>query len=161
MTLIKLDWSESAVKGIYALVIGFAKKVVVSTRSLGDVAFTPGIWVYVGSALGTGSTGLHHRIKRHFSSTKKLHWHIDFLVDKTGPPMEVIWARTERAMECQVVQALKQRPDFEIGPSGFGSSDCAATCGSHVLRYSGTGEIGTVLSSLFAMLGMKPFLGIP
>ncbi|MFW9944502.1 MAG: DUF123 domain-containing protein [Candidatus Sifarchaeia archaeon] len=148
-------------KGIYALVISFPKQVVVSTRTLGDVDFTPGIWVYVGSALGTGSTRLDHRIKRHFSSTKKLHWHIDFLLDKTGPPMEVIWARTKRAMECQVAQALIQRPEFEIGPSGFGSSDCAAACGSHVLRYSGTGEIKTVLSSLFVELRMKPNSGIP
>lgn len=147
-------------KGVYALIISAPKQVVVTIRTLGGVDFSPGIWVYVGSALGTGSTRLDHRIKRHFSSTKTVHWHIDFLLDRTGPPVEVIWARTERAMECQVAQALKQRADFEIGPSGFGSSDCVSACGSHVFRYSGDGEIDSVLSSLFLELGMKPDSGI-
>jgi len=149
------------VKGVYALIINVPKQVVVTAGTLGDVAFTPGIWVYVGSALGTGSTRLDHRIKRHFSSAKTLHWHIDFLLDRTGPPADVIWARTERAMECQVSQALKQRADFEIGPRGCGSSDCVVACGSHVFRFSGDGEIESVLSSLFLELGLKPYSGSP
>ncbi len=148
-------------KGIYALVISVPRQALVTAGTLGDVAFTPGIWVYVGSALGTGSTRLDHRIRRHFSSTKTLHWHIDFLLDTIGPPVDVIWAKTERAMECQVAQILRQHVDFEIGPSGFGSSDCAAACGSHLFRFSGDSEIETVLSSLFLELGMKPYSGIP
>ncbi|MFX1603918.1 MAG: DUF123 domain-containing protein [Promethearchaeota archaeon] len=138
-----------------------SKQVVVKTRTLGDSAFARGIWVYVGSALGTGSTRLDHRIKRHFSSAKKLHWHIDFLLERTGPPTGVIWATTDRAMECQVAQALKQHADFQTGPSGFGSSDCIAACGSHVFRFAGDGEYGSVLSSLFLQLGLKPHSGIP
>jgi Uri superfamily endonuclease len=149
------------VKGVYALIINTSKHVVVNAGALGDVGFVPGIWVYVGSALGTGSTRLDHRIRRHFSSTKTLHWHIDFLLDAAGPPADVIWAKTERAMECEIAKALMRHSDFEIGPRGFGSSDCCARCGSHVYRFSGDAEIGSVLSSLFLGLGMKPHFGIP
>ncbi|MHA2379002.1 MAG: GIY-YIG nuclease family protein [Candidatus Thorarchaeota archaeon] len=147
-------------KGVYALIINASKYVVVNTRPLGDTEFVPGTWVYVGSALGTGSTRLDHRIKRHFSSAKTLHWHIDFLLDATGPPTDVIWVRTERAMECEIAEALKQHADFEIGPLGFGSSDCAARCGSHVFRFSGDGKIESVLSSLLLDMGLKPQSGL-
>jgi Uri superfamily endonuclease len=149
------------VKGVYALIINTSEHVVVNAGALGDVGFVPGIWVYIGSALGTGSTRLDHRIRRHFSSAKTLHWHIDFLLDRTGPPADVIWARAERDMETQVAQALKQHADFEIGPLGFGSSDCVAACGSHIFRYSADGEIRSVLSSLFLELGLKSFSGSP
>jgi len=149
------------VKGVYVLVINTSKHIVVNAGTLGDVRFVPGTWVYVGSALGTGSTRLDHRIRRHFSSGKTLHWHIDFLLDRTGPPSDVIWARTGRAMECKIAQSLKRHADFEIGPLGFGSSDCVAACGSHVFRFSGDGDIGRVLSSLFLELGLKPYSGRP
>ena len=148
-------------KGVYVLVINISKQILVDARALGDVRFVPGTWVYVGSALGTGSTRLDHRIGRHFSSEKTLHWHIDFLLDRAGPPSEVIWARTESAMECEIAQLLKQHEDFEIGPLGFGSSDCVAACGSHVFKFSGDGEIGRFLSSLFLELGLKPYSGSP
>jgi Uri superfamily endonuclease len=149
------------VKGVYALVIKARNQVIVSTGALGDVVFAPGTWVYTGSALGTGSTRLDHRIKRHFTSVKTLHWHIDFLLEKTGPPVDVIWARTERAMECKVAEALKRHADFEIGPRGFGASDCNARCGSHVFRFLGVGEIANVLSRIFLELEMRPDSGLP
>ncbi len=127
----------------------------------GNVDFAPGEWVYVGSALGTGSTALENRIRRHFSTEKTLHWHVDYLIEKVGLPVEVVWAETEREMECAVAEKLKLSKDFEIGPPGFGSSDCGGHCGSHIFMFSGNGNLTNVLSGLLRDLGLKPNSGVP
>ncbi len=111
--------------------------------------------------MGTGSTRLENRIRRHFSTEKTLHWHVDFLIDKVGPPVEVVWAETEREMECVVAEKLKLDKDFEIGPLGFGSSDCSGQCGSHIFMFSGFGDLIEILSGLLRSLGLRPNSGMP
>jgi Uri superfamily endonuclease len=44
--------------------------------------FAPGFYAYTGSAFGPG--GLRARIGRHLSSTPVIHWHIDYLQQKTA-----------------------------------------------------------------------------
>ncbi|MHA1950564.1 MAG: DUF123 domain-containing protein [Candidatus Thorarchaeota archaeon] len=57
-------------KGAYVLIIEISETVDIQIQSLGNVSFQPGSWIYVGSAMGAGSTNLENRIKRHFRSEK-------------------------------------------------------------------------------------------
>lgn len=152
---------NSTVKGVYCLVINIQQNAIVPMGTLGDVDFVPGEWVYVGSAMGIGSTRLESRIRRHFSTEKTLHWHVDFLIDKVGLPVGVVWAETEREIECEVAEKLKLEKDFEIGPIGFGSSDCRGCCGSHIFMFSGNGNVTDTLFGLLENLGLKPNSGLP
>ena len=84
--------------------------------------FPRGYYAYVGSAMG----GFKARISRHFKSNKKLHWHIDYLLEKasiTG----IILCQTNERVECTIAQALSYQ--FDSVP-GFGCSDCK--CRSHL-----------------------------
>ncbi|MFW9799114.1 MAG: DUF123 domain-containing protein, partial [Candidatus Thorarchaeota archaeon] len=152
---------NSTVKGVYCLIFRIHQETIVPFGSRGDVGFVPGDWVYVGSAMGTSSTRLENRISRHFSTEKKLHWHVDFLIEKVGLPVGVVWAEAEREMECMVAEKLRLDEDFEIGPRGFGSSDCSGHCGSHIFLFSGRGNLTDVLSGLLKNLGLKPNSELP
>ena len=142
-------------KGVYALVISIPDDIDVQIGALGKQRFEAGEWVYVGSAYGNGSTSLEHRIRRHFSLEKKLHWHIDLLLEVSGPPTHVIWSESERKKECEIASKLGQNSEFINGPKGFGSSDCKAKCGTHLFRHNGLRTEET-MQELFEGIGLEP-----
>jgi sugar fermentation stimulation protein A len=142
-------------KGVYALVIFIPADIDVQIGVLGQQRFEGGEWVYVGSAFGNGSTSLERRIRRHFSREKKLHWHIDLLLEVAGPPTHVIWSESKRKRECKIANKLGQHTDFIEGPKGFGSSDCKAKCGTHLFRHSGRNTWKT-MQHLFEEIGLEP-----
>jgi Uri superfamily endonuclease len=142
-------------KGVYALIISIFDEIDVRIGAIGSQKFKTGMWVYIGSAFGNGSTSLEHRIRRHFSQEKKLHWHIDMLLEVSGPPKQVIWSESERKTECEIANKLKQHPEFIDGPKGFGSSDCRANCGTHLFRHSGVRTV-EVIHELFEESGLEP-----
>ncbi|MHA2004256.1 MAG: GIY-YIG nuclease family protein [Candidatus Thorarchaeota archaeon] len=142
-------------KGVYVLVIAIPTNIDVQIGVLGAQRFEGGEWVYVGSAFGSGSTSLEHRISRHFSREKKLHWHIDLLLEVTGPPKHVIWSESEKKKECEVANKLGQHTEFSWGPKGFGSSDCKAKCGTHLFKHNGRNTQKT-MRQLFEVLGLEP-----
>ena len=47
--------------------------------ALGVFDFPPGWYVYIGSAFGPG--GITARVTRHARAAKRLHWHIDYLLE--------------------------------------------------------------------------------
>lgn len=101
----------------------------VRVGALGPQEFAPGLYVYVGSALG----GIEQRIARHTSRKKKMHWHIDFLLSK-GQLLSTIAVPAERKqVECAVVRALAQIEGVTAPVPRFGSSDCG--CHSHLLYF--------------------------
>ncbi|ADI32135.1 GIY-YIG nuclease family protein [Staphylothermus hellenicus] len=65
-------------KGYYVLFIKVGKTCRITTRSGRIFNIKPGIYIYLGSALGKG--GLYSRIMRHLGKRKKLFWHIDYLL---------------------------------------------------------------------------------
>ncbi|MGY5853264.1 MAG: GIY-YIG nuclease family protein [Candidatus Thorarchaeota archaeon] len=143
-------------KGVYALVINLPNHFHGQVGALGSVTLTPGCWVYLGSARGTTSTSLEHRIRRHFSNDKKIHWHIDYLLTGNAHVERAIWAECERDIECLLAEAIGERDDFERGPTGFGASDCKRECGSHLFGFSGSGKLDVVLISIFRKFGLTP-----
>ena len=102
---------------------------------MGRLKFSAGYYCYIGSAL---NGRLYNRVKRHISrvSTKKKHWHIDFLLDFPDiKVIKVILVPSPVREECKLAKTIKKLSINEV--IGFGSSDC--NCNSH-LYYFGTDE---------------------
>ena len=70
--------------GTYALVLVLEVELRLQAGKLGIHTFPPGYYIYTGSALG----GLSGRLKHHLKLEKKLHWHIDYLLQ--GAPVTQI-----------------------------------------------------------------------
>ena len=116
-------------KGSYVILIRLPKAETITIGSLSDVYFPRGYYAYAGSAL----SGVKSRLNRHFSRNKKLHWHIDYLLQKASIT-DIIIGESEGRVECAMAQALSAQ--FNSIP-GFGSSDCH--CPSH-LFYAAEGS---------------------
>ena len=146
-------------QGTYALLFQLDRHLRVQVGKLGQHRFPPGIYIYIGSAMGTGSTSLGHRLRRHFSHTKKKHWHIDNLLSGKAHVLGALWAETENSFECGLASALRDSRVFEAGPRGFGSTDCREGCGTHLFRYVGRGDLNAVwaiLRRVFRKTGLSP-----
>lgn len=108
----------------YQLLIEVAEPVRVGIGRLGVFDFPAGSYVYTGSAL----RNFEARVRRHCSTVKKMHWHIDYLLAAPGVRVHDVLRHDEP--ECLV----NQRTAGEIPVPGFGASDCRQGCGSHLKR---------------------------
>ena len=145
-------------KGAYALVIKVESPLELHIGSLGLFSFKKGFWIYVGSAMGDGSTSLAHRLARHFRKEKKKHWHIDYLLEAGAKLQSAVWAQSDSPKECSISRRLGQINEVTRGPQGFGSTDCHAGCGTHLFHYKGKDDIEKVLVALMLELGLKPVM---
>jgi len=117
--------------GTYALLLEATAIQDLPIGNLGVLHMTPGIYAYVGSALGPG--GLAARIERHARREKMLHWHIDYLRAETR--LVAVWfARGTRHRECHWSKILERAAGAQIPLDGFGSSDCR--CRSHLQYFA-------------------------
>jgi Uri superfamily endonuclease len=108
----------------YQLLIEVARPLRVRIGCLGTFDFPAGIYSYTGSAL----RNFEARVRRHLSTTKRMHWHIDYLLAARG--VRVREVRRFADAEC----CVNQRVEGEVTVPGFGASDCRAGCGSHLKR---------------------------
>jgi Uri superfamily endonuclease len=108
----------------YQLLIWVRRATRVQVGCLGEFDFAPGLYVYTGSA----RRGLEARIARHLSDTKRLRWHIDYLL--AAPHVRVLEVHRFTELECE----LCQRTAGTVPVLGFGASDCRTGCGSHLKR---------------------------
>ncbi len=124
--------------GGYALFLNLTSAQAIQIGRLGRGSFFPGIYVYFGSARGSG--GLRSRLGRHLRGGGKSHWHIDALRAVT----EVIgfcYITDEQlisrsvSIECQWSQAIAALPNCTIPLNGFGASDCRAGCMAHLIFF--------------------------
>ena len=60
----------------YQLIIHVKRSIMVQVGKLGRFHFPAGYYVYTGSA----KKGMKNRLARHQSESKKMHWHIDYLL---------------------------------------------------------------------------------
>ncbi|MCX7162492.1 MAG: GIY-YIG nuclease family protein [Betaproteobacteria bacterium] len=107
----------------YQLEIEIGRPLRIRIGRLGEFLFPAGRYVYSGSA----RRNLEARIARHLRQEKKLRWHIDWLLAARG--VRVTGVRRSARDECVLNQAVR---GVIVAP-GFGASDCAAGCGSHLL----------------------------
>jgi endonuclease-3 len=143
-------------KGAYTLIIEVEQPVSIQLPSLGNIVFELGQWVYVGSAMGNGSTSLEKRLSRHFRDEKTIYWHIDHLLDADVKLVEAIWSTSTKPVECDLAQALAKHGDFNHGPKKFGSSDCRRGCAAHTFFYHGEDQLQSNLIQVFNGLGLEP-----
>jgi Uri superfamily endonuclease len=114
-------------KGTYLLLAQLEAPAQFPVGKLGIYAFAHGWYAYVGSALGAG--GLEARLARHARSSKRLHWHIDYLLQHAS--LDRIWtAAYAGRLECSWATALRGLTGAQIPVPGFGASDC--DCISHL-----------------------------
>ena len=129
--------------GTYILLINLPQTQKIKPGNLPEADYSKGIYLYVGRAM----RGLRARIKRHIRKQKKLHWHIDYLLQKAK--IEDIWIRPHFFAECSTAALIRNsNPSPKVPQEGFGSSDCR--CSSH-LFYFPPGTTG--LNSLIKKLG--------
>ena len=129
-------------RGIYVLIIKVGKDTEVNVGALCRIAFTTGLYAYIGSS----QTNLEQRIRRHLRKEKKKFWHIDYLLDNDATKIiKVFVKKANKLEECKIAKTIckKSKPI-----SGFGSSDC--NCESHLFHikeYRFLQEIMQVLPS--------------
>ena len=114
--------------GAYLLCLRLTIRMSINIPSLPAGRPDTGWYLYAGSAHGNG--GIQARLRRHFKSTKKLHWHIDRLT--VNADQIAALASIDRS-ECELVDELLKSNCFSIALAGFGSTDCRI-CESHLLR---------------------------
>lgn len=130
------DTLSSQAKGLYTLLIQLRHNIVVWIGSLGPLAFSQGMYVYTGSARGSGAASLPGRLARHFRPTKNCHWHIDYLLANAGVIVRAACcALTERDDECRLNREISRWSQGSI--RGFGAGDCHGQCGGHLARLVG------------------------
>lgn len=110
----------------YQLYIQLHKAARIKIGKLGVFRFPAGCYIYTGSA----KRNMHARIRRHLTKSKKLKWHIDYLL--SNPSAKVMQVKLFDEEEC----GLNQRTSGQLLIPGFGASDCKHHCGSH-LKYIG------------------------
>ena len=91
--------------------------------------------------------GLKPRLRRHLGDHKKLHWHIDYLLQKACIK-SILLCETDGRAECTIARALGHQ--FDSIP-GFGSSDCK--CRSHLFLASV--EMNTSILTILNPLKMR------
>lgn len=96
--------------------------------SLGEFSIPSGTYVYAGSALN----GIEARVRRHFSSEKKMRWHIDYLL-KHATPLVALVLPTSTKLECFLNRLVSELPDSKPMIRGFGCSDCDCLTHLHSL----------------------------
>lgn len=113
--------------GTYVLAIKLEQRRSIVVGKLGEFLFEPGLYLYVGSALGPG--GLSARVSRHLRHGKSLRWHIDYLTEN-AEITEVWWIESAESLECTLAGVIADMEDITRPVRGFGSSDCF--CESHL-----------------------------
>lgn len=135
-------------KGAYCLLISLERDVEVAVGALGTGRFPRGLYVYVGSA----QSGIGSRIGRHVSGAKRMHWHIDYLLEHATVLSAVALGVSRKDDECVVAQSLLSLDGADVVVDGFGSSDCS--CRSHLIRFDTDDydRVAEILSSRLCML---------
>ena len=116
-------------KGTYLLFLSNTKSQNLDIGKKGDFLFPSGLFVYVGSAFGSG--GLRGRISHHLRINRKCHWHIDYLLQKM-PVGQVLYTENPRRLEHEWAMLLERIPELSIPMKRFGASDCQ--CASHLFH---------------------------
>ena len=128
--------------GAYLLLIHLAKDTTITVGKQGSMSFQHGYYAYVGSALN----GLEQRIQRHLRKQKKIHWHIDYLLNH-ATIVAILYKQHHRREECSIAHTLEKHLS---GTPRFGCSDCS--CRSHLFH----GSLKEITTAALAF-HMKPY----
>lgn len=117
--------------GTYVLLLHAAASESIAIGRLGILEVKQGYYLYVGSAHGPG--GVQSRVGRHLRSSKRCHWHVDYLREQTEPV--AVWVTYDQGeWEHEWAGCLLSWPGSVSPLARFGASDCS--CRSHLLYFS-------------------------
>lgn len=133
-------------KGTYSLIIHLTKDSEIEVGKLGKIKFRKGNYAYIGSAL----KNLNKRVNRHLQDEKKLHWHVDYLLEKAQIE-QVFYGKGNERKECSIAQFLAGK---FLSIKNFGSSDCK--CRSHLFFSEDATELNKSVVESFKDVGLKP-----
>ncbi len=102
----------------------------------GTVRLNKGLYLYVGSA----RKGLRQRVQRHLGTHKKLHWHIDYILDIPAAEIMSVWVSAAER-ECLTAEKLTRLGGMRVVAEKIGSSDCG--CRTHFFGFRGRGSAVT------------------
>jgi len=121
------------IKNSYCLLIELLRPIALTPGELGTFHIPAGWYVYSGS----GGSSLEGRLRRHHRShPKRLRWHIDYLLAHPAAELrEVLAFPGYKGGECPLNLRIKGMKGARVLLSGFGSSDCTAGCGSHLVYF--------------------------
>jgi Uri superfamily endonuclease len=120
--------------GCYSLIITLSQQKWIRIGKLGAARFSAGTYVYTGSAM----KGLTARLRRHCRREKKLHWHIDHLLNMREARVNaIICYPAVPGQECRQNQRIARRSGATVILPRFGASDCRAGCASHLFFFQG------------------------
>lgn len=126
-----MNTDAQAGKGTYLLIVRLDRQTTLQVGKLGEFRFLRGWYAYAGSALGPG--GLKARLARHRRAEKRLHWHIDYLLQRAT--LEATWQIADpRKLECAWAAAVQGLPGARTPVPGFGASDCP--CATHLAFFA-------------------------
>jgi len=141
-------------RGVYILIILLKKRSQLKVGALGDKTFSPGYYSYTGSAMGKGSSSLPLRVSRHQGTKKKVHWHIDYLLNNENSSLEaVIVLPSEEKIECRVNQLVKRALKAETLVPKLGASDCTENCDGHLLFFPEIKRTDSLIRKVTNQLG--------
>jgi len=124
-------------KGSYILLIELKDDREILVGKFGKQYFKKGFYLYVGSSLNS----LEKRINRHLRKKKKLHWHIDYLLQYASI-VDVFYINDTHRRECSIAETLSKNLPSILG---FGCTDCK--CKSH-LFYDSEKELRALINRL-------------
>ncbi len=147
--------------GIYQLHLRLPHATTIEVGRLGTFRFPAGWYVYTGSAM----SGLEARVQRHARREKKLHWHIDYLLQHAvirrvvTVPVRSQALHSEECrdsatslrcvadyklrLECAWNERTLTQKGARVVVARFGSSDCC--CASHLVYFGRRKPVDTAL----------------
>lgn len=143
-------------RGVYVLIIELNESLSLFLKSLGNLYFDKGTWIYIGSAMGIGSTSLEKRIRRHFRSEKTIHWHIDHLLNSDSKIRAAIWSESSASVECEIAKNIEIMTKINLGPRRFGASDCKQKCWTHLYQSKIGSGLEKKIQDVFRKLKLEP-----
>jgi Uri superfamily endonuclease len=102
----------------------------VPVGALGELRLQRGWYAYVGSA----RRGRAARVARHLRADKPLRWHADHLFSRHQASVAWFVDGEAGVTECGLAAMLAAASGADLGPAGFGASDCG--CRGHLLRFT-------------------------
>jgi|TARA_B100001964_G_scaffold250_1_gene302 Uri superfamily endonuclease len=138
--------NHQTIYGSYLLFINLTSKTILPKFFKANLP--PGYYGYTGNARGKG--GVQGRCKRHFISTKKKHWHVDWLTTNAEKLLAIAFPDKN---ECEIIQYLLTIKGTSVATEGFGSSDCKI-CPSHLIKFSANFSMQSIKLS-FITLDLK------
>jgi len=132
--------------GIYVVIAELPEAMDIQIGRRKKDHFDTGFYCYVGSAL----SGLEKRLARHLGNRKRLHWHIDYLLN-VATVRAIVYAETSQKKECLIAHALSGKL---ASKSNFGCSDC--NCPSHLFFCQDLEDLNEAVLDSFKLLNLNP-----